>query len=107
MSNDKSWADYYGSMAQNLLVKTAMMAEQRRATNTLVEGNHKKTVIWRNGQHYWVSTNLTWDAGWETMIFPCNAAGEVSDWMERFSDHYDSMAEAHTAHDTVVSTWMP
>lgn len=66
-----------------------------------------RTVINRNGNHYFVSTNDTFDHGFETMIFRCNADGKVTDWGELFADRYDTIDEATTGHKVACDTFQP
>ena len=44
----------------------------------------KSTVVkTRGGQYVWVDTCYTLDAGWETMVFPCDERGKC-DRLGRF-----------------------
>lgn len=55
--------------------------------------------------YVWVSTCLTPDHGWETMVFPCDATGEVSDWLELDAERYSGRGEAEEGHGEVISRW--
>lgn len=56
-----------------------------------------------NGK-YFISTNLTWDHGWETMVFSCRPDGSI-DYSELDVDHYNDQSEAYAGHDVMVAKW--
>ena len=58
-----------------------------------------------NGVYASVRTDYTLDCGWETMVFHCNANGEVTNWEPIATVHYDSSAEAFVAHLTLLERW--
>lgn len=64
---------------------------------------HLATHIEREGRRFYVSTvdlrNLGND--YETMVFPCNEAGEVTSWRELLCRRYDTEAEAALGHQSV------
>jgi len=65
----------------------------------------QKKHVTANGK-YFVSTNLTWDHGWETMVFKRDpAVGEVSDWTELDVDRYNDQNEAYTGHEAMIQKW--
>lgn len=35
-------------------------------------------IVELNGSHYYVDSRYTFDAGYETMVFPCNENGNVT-----------------------------
>lgn len=37
-------------------------------------------------QFFYIDKANTFDAGWETMVFPCDENGEVENWIEIYSD---------------------
>ena len=47
---------------------------------------------------FWVSTTHTIDHGWETMAFPCDEAGTVTDWGEVYCDRYATEEGAKAGH---------
>ena len=47
---------------------------------------------------FWVSTTYTPDYGWETMAFPCDERGTVTDWSEAYCDRYDDESAAKVGH---------
>ena len=58
----------------------------------------------KNGR-YFISTNLTWDHGWETMVFKRDPITEDIDWSEIDSDLYNDEKEAYVGHDVMISKW--
>lgn len=65
-----------------------------------------KTVITRSTGHYIVSTVDTFDAGLETMVFPCTKDGEVTDYGDLYSARYDTVEEARNGHQHAVDTFV-
>lgn len=53
----------------------------------------------------WVSTTHTADHGWETMVFPCDPQGTVTDWSERDCDRYENKDGAIQGHTAMVEKW--
>lgn len=70
--------------------------------NQKYEKQKKHTT--ENGK-YFISTNLTWDRGWETMVFRRDPLTEDIDWSEVDSDLYNDEKEAYVGHDVMVSKW--
>lgn len=66
-----------------------------------------KNIIKKNGKHYLVSTVDTFDNGWETMVFLCDADGEVADWAELACNRYSDREEADTGHFEMVQNFHP
>lgn len=64
----------------------------------------QKKHITENGK-YFISTNLTWDRGWETMVFKRDPLTEDIDWSEVDSDLYNDEKEAHVGHDVMINKW--
>lgn len=60
----------------------------------------KRTIVHaENGKYYYVSTVLSFDHGWETMVFPYdNDNQRVSDWGDLYCMHYGSEDEAISMH---------
>ena len=42
----------------------------------------------------------------ETMVFPCDEQGNVTDWMELTCRRYRSVADARAGHNDVVLDWI-
>lgn len=57
-----------------------------------------------NGK-YFISTNLTWDRGWETMVFGRNPSTGDVDYSELDSDTYNDEHEAYTGHEQMIKKW--
>ena len=66
-----------------------------------------RDVINRGGQYYFVSTNDVPYTGFETMIFPCNEDGEVTNWGELYCDRYDTVLEATVGHTRAINNFQP
>jgi hypothetical protein len=41
----------------------------------------------------------------ETMVFPCDARGTVTDWQELEVQQYRTIDEAYAGHDDMVENW--
>jgi len=66
---------------------------------------YSATVQEPNGNYVWIDTRYTADHGWETMVFKCDAEGNVSDWNELDCDRYSNEEEARAGHQQMVSRW--
>lgn len=70
-----------------------------------------KTRITRGEQHYLVSTVLlpTMHSGgqYETMVFPTDAEGEVTNWREQAFDRYPTEEAARAGHEAMVENFQP
>ena len=65
----------------------------------------QKKHVTKNGK-YFVSTNITWDHGWETMVFKYDTnKGCVSDYTELDVDRYNDQAEAYAGHEYMIEKW--
>ncbi len=60
--------------------------------------------ITANGR-YFISTNDTWDHGWETMVFSRDPVTEEIDFSELDVDRYNDMEEAYDGHDAMILKW--
>jgi hypothetical protein len=74
---------------------------------TLAMNKYEKTIVKQedvthNGKTYWVSTALTADHGWETMIFLRGEDGEI-DWTDLYSATYADRAAAEAGHAGIVA----
>ena len=70
---------------------------------------HLTTHIERDGRRFYVSTTDLRKQGddYETMVFPCNEAGEVTSWGELLCRRYDTEAEATAGHERVYAEFRP
>jgi len=67
--------------------------------------DRQKKHITKNGK-YFISTNDTWDRGWETMVFEYDSKNEcVRDWTELDVNHYNDVHEAYAGHEVMVQKW--
>jgi hypothetical protein len=70
-----------------------------------------RTVIRRGDNFYMVSTSDTFDAGWETMVFPCSEAGKVTSYGElacrRYGRGDNAKADAWNGHNRMVDNFQP
>lgn len=64
---------------------------------------HFKNIVEFNGDHYYISSCYTLDHGYETMIFPCDDNGNVTDWSELYAEWYDSETEMEKRHNEIVA----
>ena len=65
----------------------------------------QKKHVTSNGK-YFISTNDTWDRGWETMVFKRDPVeGGVSDYTELDVDHYNDETEAYAGHEVMIQKW--
>ena len=71
------------------------------------EQNHLKSYVVHGGLFYYVSTNRTFDRGWETMIFSCDENNCVTDWAERYAELHDNATVAAERHYAIARTWKP
>lgn len=60
-------------------------------------------IVKSNGKHYLVDSCYTWDCGYETMIFRCDSKGNVKNWRDLFSEHYQSESEMQQGHMKIVT----
>lgn len=57
-----------------------------------------------NGK-YFISTNLTWDQGWETMVFNRDPESGDIDFSEVDVDRYNDQNEAYVGHEIMIRKW--
>lgn len=57
-----------------------------------------------NGK-YFISTNNTWDHGWETMVFSRNPTTGDIDYSELDVDRYNDETEAYSGHAEMIKKW--
>jgi hypothetical protein len=69
---------------------------------------HLKNILQINkvaSGHVFVSTNNTFDNGWETMVFECDDKGKPTNWTELDCDRYSDESEARNGHKLIVAKW--
>ena len=64
---------------------------------------HLKSIIVYNGNHYYVSSNYTFDHGYETMIFACDSNGDVKNWAHLYQAIYESFDEMEKNHNEIIA----
>jgi hypothetical protein len=69
----------------------------------------KQAVVERDGKKYLVSTVLPpfGPSIYETMVFLCDANGNVTDWSEILVKHYNNRTDAVNGHNEVEYYWHP
>lgn len=55
-------------------------------------------VQMEDGTLFYVDSAEAFDAGFETMVFPCDEDGQVTSWRERYVEHYKSEKEMEQRH---------
>ena len=67
----------------------------------------KQTRLQTVVKEHWVLVDsiYTLDAGFETMVFPCDAKGKVTDWGELQVKRYDTYEQMKQGHEGIVKTW--
>lgn len=58
-------------------------------------------VVECDGEFYYVDSAYTFDAGYETMVFPCDERGKVSDWGDLYARWYASEIEMEAGHNDI------
>ena len=51
-----------------------------------------------DGKLFYVDSAITFDNGFETMVFPCDKDGQVTSWFELYVEHYKSEEEMEQRH---------
>jgi len=65
----------------------------------------KQTVVQEKFLVSTVEIETIWGSSrmeYETMVFHCNASGEVTDWMELYCDRYSNLQTAIEGHEATV-----
>lgn len=70
--------------------------------NSFNQSNHYKDYVVVNGTHYYVSTVSTFDAGWETMVFPCDEDNRIISWADLYCRHYPNESSAKEGHKHTI-----
>lgn len=63
------------------------------------------TVRTKGGQYVWVDTCFTMDHGWETMVFPCDEQGNVTDRGDLDMNCYLDAESARAGHEFTCQVW--
>lgn len=63
------------------------------------------TVKMPNGKYVFIDSCYTLDHGYETMAFESDENGNVLDWMDIYSDLYDSVEEMKEGHERVCENF--
>lgn len=66
-----------------------------------------RTVIVRGDRHFLVSTVDTLDAGFETMVFACDAEGDSVDYTDLDAERYTTAEEAAAGHAVMCERFQP
>lgn len=53
-----------------------------------------------DGKTYYIDTSLTFDHGWETMVF--SVEGDTINWSDLYADVYGNKSSAMIGHDKIV-----
>lgn len=59
-------------------------------------------IVESNGKHFYVDSCNTPDHGYETMVFACDANGNVTDWMDLYAEWYDTASAMKDGHKVIV-----
>ena len=60
-------------------------------------------VVEYKGNYYYIDSCFTADHGYETMVFPCDEKGNVTDWGELYCEIYDTQTEMEVGHKAIVA----
>lgn len=66
-----------------------------------------KTVlnIANSGRYVLISTVLTYDVGWETMVFDCDRNGGIVNYTDLDTRRYSNVLEAEAGHKEICDKW--
>ena len=59
-------------------------------------------VVELDGKFYYIDSCYTLDHGYETMVFPCDSKGNVTDWGELYAEWYDDQPSMERRHSEIV-----
>lgn len=59
----------------------------------------------KGGQYVWVDTCFTLDHEFETMVFPCDERGNVTDWRDLDMHLYPNAESAKMGHELTCKAW--
>ena len=72
---------------------------------TIVGGKYLVSTIALSGAEIWPDLYEEADGAFETMVFPCDEQGIVSDWLELDCERYRTRSDAMTGHINMVQNW--
>ena len=61
-------------------------------------------IIKHNGNHYYVDSRWTIDHGYETMAFPCDANGNVTNWRGVYRRNYATATQMELGHKNAIES---
>ena len=67
------------------------------------ESTKLSNVVEHKGNYYFVDSCYTLDHGYETMIFPCDENGNVTNWGELYCEIYDTQSKMEDTHNAIVA----
>lgn len=71
---------------------------------TVKEREYCTIVLTDDGETYYVDSADTYDAEYETMVFPWNnRRDEVDDWNELYVEHYKTEKDMEKGHERICS----
>lgn len=60
-------------------------------------------VVEVKGNYYYVDSCCTMDHGYETMVFPCDENGDVTNWGDLYCERYNTAAEMEIGHNMTIA----
>lgn len=60
-------------------------------------------IVEVNGNYYYVDSRYTFDHGYETMVFPCDSNGKVTNWRDLYANWYDTNTEMEIGHAETIA----
>lgn len=73
-----------------------------KVINACHERDLAHIVRTKDGKYYYVDSADTFDAGYETMVFPADEKGEVTDWGDLYCERYSSYADMKERHNYII-----
>jgi len=97
-------SDYYDRKGNAISMRewsTSLREKKQRVASTVVGGYWVSTV--------WLGLDHSFGSGppliFETMVFPCDEKGNVTDWGDVDSERYSTEDEALSGHAAMVDKW--
>ena len=59
-------------------------------------------VVQLNGNYYFVDSRLTFDHGYETMVFRCDENGHVLSWSDLYAEWYSCEEDMKDGHSEII-----
>ena len=60
-------------------------------------------IVEYKGNYYYIDSCYTLDCGYETMVFPCDEKGNVTDWGDLYCERYSTQAEMEAGHKAIIA----